>query len=92
MHMAKTPAQRTILNLKPRSECVEGLRRYSAFFDLTMTRFLERQVLFCERRLLDRLPPDRRPLYLNNSLTLAALSDNERAAFNTPPAEMEHAV
>jgi hypothetical protein len=44
--MANTPAQRTILNLKPRSECVEGLRRYSAFFDLTMTRFLERQVLF----------------------------------------------
>jgi hypothetical protein len=92
MYMAKTPAQRTILNLKPRSECVEGLRRYSAFFDLTMTRFLERQVSFCERRLLNRLSPDRRSLYLNSSLTLAALSDNERAAFNTLPPEMEHAA
>jgi hypothetical protein len=92
MYMAKTPAQRTILNLKPRSECVEGLRRYSAFFDLTMTRFLERQIHFCERRLLDRLPDDRRTPYLNNSLTLAALSDDERAAFNTPPAELEHPV
>ena len=87
--MAKTPPQRTVLNLRPRSECVEGLRRYSAFFDLTMTRFLERQVSFCERRLLDLLPFDRRALYLNNSLTLAALSDDERAVFKTPPAEME---
>ena len=83
--MAKTAANRIILNLKPRSECVEGLRRYCAFFDMTMTRFLERKIQLFERRLLERLTIEQRQLYLNSALALADMSEAEQVLFNGLP-------
>jgi hypothetical protein len=83
--MAMTPTKRIILNLKPKSECVEGMRRYCAFFDMTMTRFLERKIQLYERRLLERLTEDQRQAYLNNALVLADMSEAEQKALNAGP-------
>jgi hypothetical protein len=82
--MLKPAANRVILNLKPHSECVEGLRRYCAFFDVTITRFLERKIRLFERQLLERLTHKQRQRYLSNALTLADMSEAEQAAFNAP--------
>ena len=79
------PAKRLILNLKPRSECVEGLRRYCAFFDVTMTGFLSERFSFSKRQLLERLTIEQRQLYLNNALTLADMSEADQALFNGLP-------
>lgn len=72
--MAKTSADRTILNLKPKSECVEGLRRYCRFFDMTMTGFLERKVRLYERRLLEHLSPEQREKYADGTMTFSDMS------------------
>jgi hypothetical protein len=81
--MSKLP-NRTILNLKPKSEYVEGLRRYCRFFDMTMTGFLERKIRLYERNLKNQLTPEQWQQYLDGELTFEDLSEAELAAFNSP--------
>lgn len=82
--MPKAPVQRLILALKPRAECVEALRRYVAFFEMSQTGFLERKIKHYERLLLERLTPAQTKQYYAGTLTLAGMSEAERAAFLAP--------
>jgi hypothetical protein len=81
--MARAQA-RANLFLKPKAECVEALRRYARFHGQTLTSFVESKVRDDERRLLRRLTPKQRALYFKGKLTLASMSDDERAAFLAP--------
>jgi hypothetical protein len=81
--MSKLPG-RTILNLKPKTEYVVGLKRYCRFFDMSMTGFLERKIRRYEQELKNQLTPEQWQQYVDGTLTFADLSEAELAAFKSP--------
>jgi hypothetical protein len=90
--MAKTPARRIVLNLKPRAEYVEGLHRYCAFFEMTMTGFLERKIRHFEGKLLERLSPEQKRKYFAGELKFADFTEAESEVWRAPNVAFEVAA